>query len=926
VLTNNIFANLNTPKGFKDYHGLTEHQRRLHFAMTYRKALGSSTLNSDKRRNRIKTLDEYYLIRAHIATDGIAEEVLDIQKVDKGKNKGGPSSKWLVRFLVVLLLFTWVLLILSITTDVPLHCVLVPFTMALHGIEHLIHLPVAVPTAVYRSATFRTHQMIHSMLGGTRHFGKSTFVARKAPCNIDVMKKLATERVKNNASRHVKEIIDAKSAFWQENSSKFQVFDRASAKLYNLASIVDNLASPRLTIGSPVEGAPSDGVQYEDGNEVGDDSKERTKELEVVESRLKPIQEYATSITFAPKLDNGLYLVGAGVRKKSVVKVYAVAMYSAPNVLANAASFTTLHDAARTFGSSSSMTSFVLEMVYSTGAEKISGAIGEGVKPRYDGDPSDIGKLESLIVEGVNAIGGQAIKGTTFRFDCSDNGVSVTVNGVEQGVAAFKGLGSAFVDVFMDGNSVSPTLIESCLKTWSSDENKSVAASLLDLGSAAGDSTQSNLKRGVAQDRADKAAMRQKVESQLKPIQEYATSVVFNPKLDEGLYLIGAGVRKKSVVKVYAVALYGSASLLSAVSPATLRAAARTFDASTPLTSFVLEMTYSASAEKIGGAIADSVKPRYNGPASDVDVLESLIAEGVNKKGGQASKGTIFRFDCSDEGVTVSVDGSVQGLAKFEGIGSAFVDVFLDDNAVSPTLVSSCMDTLSNPEAKATAVALLELGGTAGGTSSNEQTDKNSSSSLQKAIESNMKPIQEYATSVTFVPKLSDGLYLVGAGVRKKSIVKVYAVAMYSSPYVLQVLSRNSTSGMRNAARSFSPSSPSTTFILEMTYSAGAEKIAGAIAESVKPRYNGHPSNISELEGLIVKGINMKGGQASKGTIFRFDCSQEGVRVSVDGSDQGIAAFEGIGSAFVDVFLDDNAVSPSLIDSCVETWSKVSLG
>jgi hypothetical protein len=89
VLTNNIFANLNTPKGFKDYHGLTEHQRRLHFAMTYRKALGSSTLNSDKRRNRIKTLDEYYLIRAHIATDGIAEEVVDIQKVDKGKKKGG---------------------------------------------------------------------------------------------------------------------------------------------------------------------------------------------------------------------------------------------------------------------------------------------------------------------------------------------------------------------------------------------------------------------------------------------------------------------------------------------------------------------------------------------------------------------------------------------------------------------------------------------------------------------------------------------------------------------------------------------------------------------------------------------------------------------------------------------------------------------
>ena len=97
------------------------------------------------------------------------------------------------------------------------------------------------------------------------------------------------------------------------------MFDRASTKLYNLASIVDNLASP-LTIGSPVEEAAS----QDEGGKFGDGSNERTAELEAAESRLKPIQEYATSVTFAPKLDNGLYLVGAGVRKKSVVKVYAV--------------------------------------------------------------------------------------------------------------------------------------------------------------------------------------------------------------------------------------------------------------------------------------------------------------------------------------------------------------------------------------------------------------------------------------------------------------------------------------------------------------------------------------------------------------------------------------------------------------------------
>ena len=199
VSMNNILANLNTPKGFGDIHGLTEHQRRLHFAMTYRKALGSSTLAYCQRRKRIKTLDEYYLIRANISTEGIAEEVMDIRKVDKGKKQKSGGSKWLVRFLVVLLLFTWVLLILSISTDIPLHCVLTPFTMVLHGIEHLVFLPMTASSAAYHYVTFQTSYMLHSMLGGTRHVGKSSFVKRKVPSNIQEMKKLAADRVKTAA-------------------------------------------------------------------------------------------------------------------------------------------------------------------------------------------------------------------------------------------------------------------------------------------------------------------------------------------------------------------------------------------------------------------------------------------------------------------------------------------------------------------------------------------------------------------------------------------------------------------------------------------------------------------------------------------------------------------------------------------------------
>ena len=86
-----------------------------------------------------------------------------------------------------------------------------------------------------------------------------------------------------------------------------------------------------------------------------------------------------------------------------------------------------------------------------------------------------------MIVEGVNAIGGQATKGTTFRFDCSVEGVAVSVNGAEQGMAAFNSLGSAFVDVFVDGNTVSPTLVDSCVSTWSSDDAKLMATTLVGL-------------------------------------------------------------------------------------------------------------------------------------------------------------------------------------------------------------------------------------------------------------------------------------------------------------------------------------------------------------------------------------------------------------------------------------------------------------
>ena len=436
--------------------------------------------------------------------------------------------------------------------------------------------------------------------------------------------------------------------------------------------------------------------------------------LEEVESNLQPLKESVTGVSFQPILDDGLYLVGCGVRKKSVIKVYAVAMYSSPTVLNDASSPSTLSSAARTFDPSNTpSTTFVLEMIMGLGAEKIASAIAESVSPRYSGDASVVKELESLIVAGVNAIGGTANKGSTFRFDCSEEGVAVSVNGSPQGVAKANELGSAFVDVFMDKDAVSPTLVESCQKTWGSGEGKSLAASLISCSGKGGGNksvqkTKTPIPKGTQKEDEQTRKVYAKlkaVETKLTPLKDKTTGAQFEAKLDNGLYLIGAGARTKTLFKLYAVAIYGSPSVINTIASfqpgeeqrreaaLALRNAARTFgtfDSFSPTTALLLEMVFKADAKTVAEAIADSVKLRYGGSQSDVKELESLILEGI--KGGQATKGTILRFDCSEDGVSVSVDGAVQGTVRFKGLASSMVDVYMDEKAVSPTLVDSCLD------------------------------------------------------------------------------------------------------------------------------------------------------------------------------------------------------------------------------------------
>jgi len=172
------------------------------------------------------------------------------------------------------------------------------------------------------------------------------------------------------------------------------------------------------------------------------------------------------------------------------------------------------------------------------------------------------------------------------------------------------------------------------------------------------------------------------------------------------------------------------------------------------------------------------------------------------------------------------------------------------------------------------------------------------------------------ATGINFSPKIGDR-QIAGVGVRKKGPIKIYSVGMYVPETVKEALSTISKSSKEalSTLRENAKSSKST-FLLKMNFKVGAEKMASAIAESVAPRHSGSESEISDLKGLIANGIS---GAAKKGTTFQFDCSEEGLKVSVDGKDQGVVPSAGLARAFCDVYLDDKAVSPQLRKSCLET-------
>ena len=146
---------------------------------------------------------------------------------------------------------------------------------------------------------------------------------------------------------------------------------------------------------------------------------------------------------------------------------------------------------------------------------------------------------------------------------------------------------------------------------------------------------------------------------------------------------------------------------------------------------------------------------------------------------------------------------------------------------------------------------------------------------------------------------------------------KVYSVGMYSDNDTKQGIAAIPKSDKNTALSKLCKtitSADKTTFVLKMNFKVGAEKMAAAIAESVNPRAT-NKKQVETLKKLILDGVAAKGA-ATPGTTLQFDCSNAGVKVSVDGKEIGTAP--GVQKAFCEVYMDEKCVSQALRNSCVE--------
>jgi uncharacterized protein YcbX len=137
------------------------------------------------------------------------------------------------------------------------------------------------------------------------------------------------------------------------------------------------------------------------------------------------INEPRTGISFPERLKRAP-LSKLGVRTKGPIKVYAVGQYGS---------------------------NFMLKMAFSVGAQKMSSALVDALKPRCKGSCSrgEITEFETLVLSGLP---NGAPKGTEIVFGTGGGKLTFTVNEKAVGSIYSKSLASAFEKIYTDKNAV----------------------------------------------------------------------------------------------------------------------------------------------------------------------------------------------------------------------------------------------------------------------------------------------------------------------------------------------------------------------------------------------------------------------------------------------------------------------------------------
>lgn len=113
-----------------------------------------------------------------------------------------------------------------------------------------------------------------------------------------------------------------------------------------------------------------------------------------------------------------------GVRYKGPIKVYAVGEYDDGN--------------------------YMLKMSYGVGAQKMTSALADALKPRCS-DAKLIEEFEACLLKGLP---NGAPKGTKMTFSTGGGKLKVAVNDKQVGVVGSKVLASAFANIYCDRNAV----------------------------------------------------------------------------------------------------------------------------------------------------------------------------------------------------------------------------------------------------------------------------------------------------------------------------------------------------------------------------------------------------------------------------------------------------------------------------------------